>query len=112
MWAGDFTTDYTVYPELAPRLVRFCRDAERGWLEEVDMAEMTELEQVKVLLADKQIAIEHATHFEQATLALLRGLIDGSIPLERLTVTGNTWSIESAAVQQAQDVAREAQTEV
>lgn len=73
------------------------------------MAEMTELDALKVALADKQMSLDAAVRFEQTTLAVLRGLKDGTLSLERIVMTDTGYQLLSVAEVQAGDVARQAE---
>ncbi len=107
MWEHGFDDppDYTFHPDLPSMRVRFCRDETRGWLE---VAEVDELEAVKVRLADKQIALEDALAVQGQAFALIRGLVDGTVDRARVTLRDNGWTVEPAVVSEANAVAKEA----
>ncbi len=110
MWPNGFDDppEYTYQPDPPPQLVSFHRDGSRGWLEVVDMAEMTELDALKIKLADKQMIIDNASQFEQQTMAVLKGLKDGTLALERVVLTETGYQVIAAVEAEAEQVAREA----
>lgn len=105
MWPTDFDGDFTYQPDLPPIRVTFRRDGSRGWLE---VADVDELEQVKVRLADKQIALEDALAVQGQAFALIRGLVDGTVDRSRVTLRDNGWTVEPAVVGEASAIAEEA----
>ncbi len=89
-------------------LVRFKHTPERGWLEVDELAEMTEIDALKVRLAEKQMALDNAVQFEALAMSALRALKDGTLPLSRIVVSDNGFSIVPAVEEQAAAIAQQA----
>lgn len=109
VWPGGFDEpqNYAFQLDIPAQRVTFHRDETRGWLE-VDMAEMTEIDALKVRLADKQTALEDALGVQNQAFALIRGLVEGSIDRSRVTLHENGWTVQPAVEAQAEQIAQEA----
>lgn len=109
VWPNGFDdpTDFTYQPDLPARRVTFHRDETRGWLE-VDMAEMTEIDSLKVALADKQMLLDDAMRVQGQMFGLLRAFKDGTITIDRVNLTPTGYEIVPAVEAQAEQIASEA----
>ncbi len=103
----DDPPDYTFHPDLPPTRVTFHRDGTRGWLE-TDMAEMTEVDALKVRLADKQAALEEAIQQQAQMLFHIRAIKDGALSIGRIVMNENGYQIVDLPTAQAEQVASEA----
>lgn len=75
------------------------------------MAEMTELDALKVRYADKQTALENSQQVEAQAFALIRGLVDGTVDRSRVTVSDTGWTVTPVVQAEATAIANNA-TEV
>lgn len=73
------------------------------------MAEMTEIDALKVKLADKQLVIDNASVFEATTMQMIAALKDGSLTLDRVEIGDHGYRIIPAVEAEAMQTARDAE---
>jgi len=109
LWDTDFDGESRIDPALQPLFVRFVHTPERGWLEVVDMAEMTEMQSLLAKLGEKQIALDNAVANETQMMTLLRAIKQGSFDLNRLQFNETGFTVLEAVEVEAEAVARDAE---